>query len=121
MLTKEQIEKTEAGRELDALIALELFGENVKKNWSWKYTTREYSTEISDAWEIVNLFLSKGNPMYLEVAVDNHGNQLRCCAFNHHYTPDYLPHQFNAESIELAICRAGLYMKLIELEESKIV
>ncbi len=116
MLTKEQIESTPAGVEMDCLISLELFDENVKNNWDWRYTLTSYSTQISNAWKIIEFYQKKGNPMYLEIAVDNHRNGLTCVAFNHHYTPDYLPHLIKAETIELAICRAGLHMKLIEIE-----
>lgn len=52
-LTKDEIEKLEPGRELDALIALEVFGENVKHNWHWKHTCPEYSTDIEAAWMVV--------------------------------------------------------------------
>jgi len=44
-----------ASRCLDALVADKLFG-IVKKSWDFEFTLKHYSSYISDAWEVVDMF-----------------------------------------------------------------
>lgn len=137
-MTKEEILKMEAGRELDALIAERIFG--------WKEGTLEeykaqvekygegatafdemnilphYSAEIAAAWEVVKMMADQG--IEVIVAEGFHGNLSACLMFEGIATP-YPPKDvfFNlaslqhprrwhenvqAETVPLAICRASL-------------
>jgi hypothetical protein len=124
-MTPEQIDKMEAGREMDALIAEKVMGLNVKpifrpKNelkfmpgfvWhyedTWEYPEiKDYSTEIAEAWEVVE-------KLKLWIWRDEQGN---ICSgkpeYDDYYNKDRIDtamkHSAIAETAPLAICRAAL-------------
>ncbi len=93
-MTRDEILNMKAGRTMDALIAMEIF--EVDRNtpgfsglYSW---VKDYSTQISAAWEIIEKF-------------DNH------CLLNnvHGVWEVYLSNkEGKSKSAPLAICRAAL-------------
>jgi len=53
MTQQEEILNMQAGIDMDALVAVKIMGINVKHDWHWKHTTKNYSDDISAAWEVV--------------------------------------------------------------------
>ncbi len=131
-MTLEEIDKMPAGRELDALIAKHVFGfKPYKSRNPFDITDRteymmvemgsskgltdveelkEYSTNLSDAWLVVEKLLSSGWEISLM-------KKPRVCHGNWHVTFSSLDQKINeqvgdcfsdAASVSLTICRSAL-------------
>jgi hypothetical protein len=58
-MTRDEILSMEAGREMDALVARELFG-GIKEYWDYGFTVPNYSVSIGAAWEVVEKMHERG-------------------------------------------------------------
>ena len=129
ILTREQIEKLQARKEIDRLIASVIFGKKVNPIWieaspvlimrpgqiyheesHWEYPhTEDYSTEISAAWEVAEKL-----KQFSLVKIITGGWGVMVWS---NKIPKIEDHQggliqVKAETAPLAICRAALISKL---------
>jgi len=58
-MNKDEVLNMPAGREMDVLIAKEVFG-NVKNSWDWVFTLPSYSTDNSAAYDLEAEIFEKG-------------------------------------------------------------
>lgn len=126
-----EIDTYQAGRELDALIAKEVYGIEAKHNptWGWGYLEgdpktftilRHYSTVDGDAFQIVkrlcqddrephDLYFKLTYAWWYKADREAKGYPLVRAVFDWKETGDSNPlHQGLADTIPLAICRAAL-------------
>jgi hypothetical protein len=128
-MTREEIEKMEAGRELDSLIARKVFGYEItcsvdplsdfsvgrnrdgsdaKRNFCWvnddlEIPTPHFSTKIQAAWQVVEKFDKKDNEVYLN-HLPRFYPEWQCIIFY----MDGNRQSAGADTAPLAICRAAL-------------
>ena len=93
-MTDEEIDKMEAGREMDALIHKHVFGFKASSTSPWRY-----STDIHSAWMVVDRLISD---YYLSLHFGEDGFY---CHFDDFETGK---HHGEAPTAPLAICRAAL-------------
>lgn len=118
-LTREEIMEME-GRELDVVVSQRVFGAEVRATvGEIRYrrdgigaTLPRYSTDISAAWEVVELLDKHGI-----VRISNGDGDSRDCAFMPYIPAPYGEYSFASVSIEggsfpEAICRAALIATL---------
>ena len=119
-MTREEILNMRAGREMDALIAEKVMQHWVKRDvimwqegikrkeeYSEGFTTlAHYSTDIADAWTVVEKMKSKHFRMYYKSAPfqkdDNEPLGWTCSMSGFEFMPEH------ADTAPLAICRAAL-------------
>jgi hypothetical protein len=99
-MTRDEILKMEAGREMDALVAEKIF------NGQWLYKNipenlPKFSASISAAWEVVERLI-KHNPLSLDYLVDENNVLGWQANFRMGYNVAFAP------TAPLAICRAAL-------------
>lgn len=116
-LTREEIMHMPAGREMDALIATQVFGHEVKRDtvlttfvpfrvdtveWSEGFTTlAHYSTDIEAAWEVIEELTRD----HYDFDVWSETDSIWCEIFKG------VSATANAKTAPLAICRAALLLK----------
>lgn len=122
-LTAGDIDAIPAGRELDALIAVNVFGATIIEQtdsvlifYDYRarlnkepFTVKHYSTEIAAAWEVVNIFrfgkLKDKAAAVMEMRVNDAGApDCECRIFG----PTQQAVHAYGDEMSLAICRASL-------------
>lgn len=111
-MTTEDIDKLEAGRELDALVAQRVFPDDVFR-WHSRcdysgcfrclHNCEHYSTDIAAAWLVVERF----RELRYAFSLDDRGDRLWDCYFQLDST-DYSSGCLGVDAAPLAICRAAL-------------
>ena len=95
-----------ASIEMDALVAMKIMKIDVKHDWHWKHTTKNYSDDIGAAWEVVKKIKEMGWSLSIIEHADPAGD----------YVVEILRRDLvgdkifvcRAETAPLAICRAAL-------------
>jgi hypothetical protein len=138
-MTRDEILNMPAGREMDKLIAIEIFklpeielddancpycGEEMWHGQyrarctncnEWRYSPyKEYSSEIADAWEVVEKM--QGDWWKMEFLTGIHVAEfekpnMKC--------EDQTYHEAQADTMPLAICRAALLTTLEDMKDEK--
>ena len=92
-MNQDEILNMPAGIEMDALVATKIMGIDVKHDWHWKHTTKNYSDDMNAAWEV----LAKLN--LTDFCIEKVGE---------HYCVNLTIESACGETAPLAICRAAL-------------
>jgi len=100
-MTRNEILNMPAGREMDALIAKEVFGLDVKHDWHWQHTTQAYTTEIGAAWKVVDKLVR------FSITIESFPKGVLCRFFGAGQTTAGDAVGW-ADTAPLAICRAAL-------------
>lgn len=94
IISQKEILKMQSGIDMDALVAVKIMGIDVKHDWHWKHTTKNYSDDISAAFEVAE----KIGGLHL----------MEFTAINHKWRAAFKENIAEAETAPLAICRAAL-------------
>ena len=116
-MTKEQIEKFEAGRDLDALVAKQIFGDNL----NYYFVENKIKIEIdAEMWCMLPCYSMKDIEIVITEICKTHqwhiyspfriGKSWRA-GLKLHGTSGVIDFIADGETMALAICRAALMMK----------
>ena len=97
-----------AGIEMNALVAVNIMEIDVKHDWHWKHTTKNYSDDISAAWEVVEKLKKIGWSLSIIEHAEPAGDYVVEIWRRDLVGDEDKIFVFRAETAPLAICRAAL-------------